>query len=124
MKPKLIKYTALISLFFIIVAVASFIQTMEPVNIVTRSVPFLRISPDTRADGIGDLGIATSADTDAMFWNQAKIPFAESKTLLSVNYNPWLKAYIGTVGGNSKRADFTVIPLTGWGKAGTLFLSI
>jgi len=85
MKPKLIKYTALISLFFIIVAVASFIQTMEPVNIVTRSVPFLRISPDTRADGIGDLGIATSADTDAMFWNQAKIPFAESKTLLSVN---------------------------------------
>ena len=87
MKRKLIKHRALISLFFITVAVASFAQTMEPVNIVTTSVPFLRISPDARAGGMGDVGIATGADANGMFWNHAKIPFAESKTSLFANYN-------------------------------------
>lgn len=30
------------------------------INVVTSAVPFLRISPDARAGGMGDLGVATS----------------------------------------------------------------
>ena len=61
------------------------------INIVSTAVPFLRISPDARAGGMGDVGIATSPDANAPFWNLAKIPFAEKKTSLALNYTPWLK---------------------------------
>jgi hypothetical protein len=117
MKSKLIKYIALLSLFFMTIAVQCFAQTMEPLNIVTTSVPFLRISPDARAGGMGDVGIATSADANAMFWNQAKIPFAESKTSLSVNYNPWLKniaksIYLASISGYTQLDDKQAISLS------------
>lgn len=61
------------------------------VNIVSTAVPFLRISPDARAGGMGDLGIATSADGNAPFWNIAKINSAKKKTTVALNYTPWLK---------------------------------
>lgn len=61
------------------------------VNIVSTAVPFLRISPDARAGGMGDLGIATSPDANAPFWNLAKVPFAKKNTAIAVNYTPWLK---------------------------------
>ena len=63
----------------------------ESINIVSTAVPFLRISPDARAGGMGDLAIATSTDANAPFWNLAKIPFAKKKTAIAVNYTPWLK---------------------------------
>ena len=50
----------------------------DPINVVTTAVPFLRISPDARAGGMGDLGVATSADANSGFWNLAKTPFAKS----------------------------------------------
>ena len=116
MKPTLIKLTALLSLFFTAVAVPSFGQ-MEPLNIVTTSVPFLRISPDARAGGMGDVGIATSADANSMFWNQAKIPFAEANTSMAVNYNPWLRnisksIYLASVSGFTKLDDKQAISLS------------
>jgi hypothetical protein len=60
------------------------------INVVTTAVPFLRISPDARSGAMGDVGIATSADANSVFWNIAKTPFAGSKTSISVNYTPWL----------------------------------
>ena len=61
------------------------------INVVTTAVPFLRISPDARAGGMGDVGIATSPDANASFWNLAKTTFATSKTSMAVTYTPWLK---------------------------------
>lgn len=61
------------------------------INVVTSAVPFLRISPDARAGGMGDLGIATAPDANTMFWNLAKTPFAEEESALSLTYTPWLK---------------------------------
>lgn len=58
---------------------------------VTTAVPFLRITPDARAGGMGDVGIATTADPNAQYWNVAKIPFAEKKNGVSATYTPWLK---------------------------------
>ncbi len=75
-----------------------------PVNIVTTAVPFLRISPDARSGGMGDVGIATSPDANSGFWNLAKTPFATSKASVSATYTPWLKdiaqdVYLATLAG-------------------------
>ncbi|MFT3826958.1 MAG: type IX secretion system outer membrane channel protein PorV [Chitinophagaceae bacterium] len=63
----------------------------DPINVVTTAVPFLRISPDARAGGMGDLGVATSPDAASSFYNLAKVPFAKSKFSLGLTYTPWLK---------------------------------
>lgn len=64
----------------------------EPINVVTTAVPFLRISPDARAGGMGDAGIATIPDASSIYWNLGKIPFAKSNAAVSLTYTPWLKA--------------------------------
>jgi len=66
-------------------------EETERINVVTSAVPFLRISPDARAGGMGDAAIATEPDANAPFWNLAKTPFAKSRTSLSATYTPWLK---------------------------------
>lgn len=63
----------------------------DSINIVSTAVPFLRISPDARAGGMGDLALATSPDANAPFWNLAKVPFAKKRSAIAVNYTPWLK---------------------------------
>lgn len=85
-------------------------QTTDPINIVTTSVPFLRISPDARAGGMGDAGIAVSPDANASFWNQAKIPFSKGPGSIGATYTPWLKdiaqdVYLATLAGNYKLND-------------------
>lgn len=80
-----------IGLVFIFFVVSSLQAQTDAVNIVSTAVPFLRISPDARAGGMGDLAIATSPDANAPFWNLAKVPFAKKKTAIAVNYTPWLK---------------------------------
>jgi hypothetical protein len=60
-------------------------------NVVTTAVPFLRISPDARTGGMGDLAMATAPDANSGFFNLAKIPFNESKGGIGVTYTPWLK---------------------------------
>lgn len=79
----------------------------SPINIGTMAVPFLRISPDARAGGMGETGIATSPDANSPFWNTAKIPFAEANSGISLNYNPWLRSisrdvFLGTFSGYLK----------------------
>ncbi len=61
------------------------------INVVTSAVPFLKISPDARAGGMGDVAIATTPDVNAGYFNLAKTPFAQSRTSASVTYTPWLK---------------------------------
>lgn len=61
------------------------------INVVTSAVPFLRISPDARSGGMGDVGIAIAPDANAAFANIARTPFASSKIGIGVNYTPWLR---------------------------------
>jgi hypothetical protein len=68
---------------------ASFAQ--DKLNVVTTAVPFLRISPDARTGGMGDLSLATSPDANSGFFNLAKIPFNQSPGGIGVTYTPWLK---------------------------------
>lgn len=64
---------------------------VDPINVVTTAVPFLRIPPDARAGGMGDLGLATSADANSAFYNLSKTPFAKNPYGLGLTYTPWLK---------------------------------
>ena len=45
-------------------------------NTITTAVPFLLIAPDSRAGGMGDVGVATSPDANSIHWNPAKLVFA------------------------------------------------
>jgi len=72
-------------------------QTAQPINVVTTAVPFLRISPDARAGGMGDLGLATSPDASSSYYNLAKVPFNESNGGLNLTYTPWLKNIVHDV---------------------------
>ncbi len=67
-----------------------FSQSAETINIVTTAVPFLRVSPDARAGGLGDQGIATSPDANAQFYNVAKYPFIKTEWGVGATYTPWL----------------------------------
>ena len=97
------------------VAIASYsflitANAQDPVNIVTTSVPFLRISPDARSGGMGDAGIALSPDANAGFWDLGKTPFATSPDAIGVTYTPWLKdiaqdVYMITLAGYHKLDD-------------------
>ena len=71
--------------------VSSAIAQSSSINIVTTAVPFLRISPDARAGGMGDAGIAISPDANSGFWDLGKVPFASSSDAIGVTYTPWLK---------------------------------
>ncbi len=66
-------------------------QSVEPINVVTTAVPFLRISPDARAGGMGDMGVATTPDAASNFYNLAKTPFSQHSTGIGMSYSPWLK---------------------------------
>lgn len=59
-------------------------------NTITSAVPFLAIIPDARSAGMGDTGIATSADANAMFHNASKLAFVTNEVGASSTYSPWL----------------------------------
>jgi hypothetical protein len=67
------------------------INGQSTINTITTGVPFLRISPDARSGGMGDVGIAISPDANAQFWNIGKLPFSTKKFGVAATYTPWLK---------------------------------
>jgi len=66
-------------------------------NTVTTSVPFLMITPDSRAAAMGDVGVATSADINSIYWNVAKYGFIEKESGISISYAPWLRSLVPDV---------------------------
>ncbi|MES1216137.1 MAG: type IX secretion system outer membrane channel protein PorV [Bacteroidota bacterium] len=96
MRPTALKLTVLI-LSFSYLSTYIQAQSVEPINVVTTAVPFLRISPDARAGAMGDLGVATSPDACAGFWNIGKVSFNQSKGAVAATYTPWLKNIVGDV---------------------------
>lgn len=63
----------------------------QQLNTITTAVPFLMISPDSRAGGMGDAGVAVSADANALHWNPSKLVFAEDESEFRMSYSPWLR---------------------------------
>lgn len=96
MKSLLSKLTA-IPLLVGMLAVKADAQTARPLNVVTTAVPFLRISPDARAGGMGDMAIATSPDAASSYFNLGKVAFNESPAAINLTYTPWLKRLVNDV---------------------------
>jgi len=63
-------------------------------KVIQTGVPFLLISPDSRAGGMGEAGVAVSPDANAIHWNPSKLAFLEDKGGLSLSYSPWLQRLV------------------------------
>lgn len=95
MRSRSLKLTA--ALFFASAFSVSTYGQSNRINVVTTAVPFLRVAPDARSSGMGDIGLATSPDASAGFWNIGKVAFNESKGGLVATYSPWLKDIVNDV---------------------------
>ncbi|HVD97522.1 MAG TPA: type IX secretion system outer membrane channel protein PorV [Cytophagaceae bacterium] len=60
-------------------------------NVITTAVPFLTISPDARSGAMGDVGAAISPDANSIYWNAAKLAFADKDMGFAISYTPWLR---------------------------------
>ncbi len=64
-------------------------------RVITTAVPFLTISPDARAAGMGDVGVATTPDANSTYWNPAKLVYTTADKGVSLSYSPWLRRLVG-----------------------------
>ncbi|MEO6685734.1 MAG: type IX secretion system outer membrane channel protein PorV [Dyadobacter sp.] len=60
-------------------------------RIPTSPLSFLTFAPDARSAGMGEAGVALSADANATYWNAAKLPYAQKDFGVSASYTPWLR---------------------------------
>ena len=58
---------------------------------ITTAAPFLLIPSDARSGGMGDMGVATSADAFSLFHNPAKMAFGSRQVYAGLTYSPWLR---------------------------------
>ncbi len=67
------------------------------VNAIQTAVPFLTITPDSRAGGMGDVGVATSPDINSQHWNAAKYAFIDGSGGVALSYSPWLRNLVNDI---------------------------
>ena len=58
-------------------------------RVITTAVPFLMISADARASGLGEQGVATSPDAFSQHWNPSKYVCSENLSGVGVSYTPY-----------------------------------
>jgi len=87
-----------ILLFFPILFIAPLVvfsqdanQNSLQLNTITTALPFMAITPDSRAGGMGEAGTALSPSATSVYWNTAGLSFAEKNSELSLSYTPWLR---------------------------------
>lgn len=66
-------------------------------RVITTGVPFLLVAADARAAGMGDQGVATSADAFSQQWNPAKYAFSIEKQGFTMSYTPYLTALVNDI---------------------------
>jgi len=72
-------------------------KAQETQRVITTGVPFLLVAGDARAAGLGDQGVATSADAFSQQWNPAKYAFSIEKQGFSMSYTPYLTALVNDI---------------------------
>ena len=83
------------ALLFLCLIVTQITQAQD--RVITTGVPFLLVAADARAAGLGDQGVATSADAFSQQWNPAKYAFATEKQGFAVGYTPYLTALVNDI---------------------------
>jgi hypothetical protein len=71
--------------------------TTSGANTITTAVPFLTITPDSRAGGMGDAGVGLTPDVSSQHWNPAKYVFMESDMGVGLSYSPWLRNLVDDI---------------------------
>lgn len=81
----------------LIIIFSSFNLHSQDRRVITTAVPFLMISADARASGLGEQGVATTPDAFSQHWNPAKYVFIENKSGVGVSYTPYLSKLVSDV---------------------------
>jgi hypothetical protein len=84
-------------LFLLLTTVTTFAQEDIAPQAITTGVPFLLIAADARAGGMGDMGVATSADAFSQQWNPSKYAFSTSEQGFGVTYTPYLSSLVNDI---------------------------
>ena len=87
----------LILVFIITLLFSENINSQKERRVITTAVPFLLISSDARASGLGDQGVSTSADNFSQHWNQSKFIFTENNSGFGFSYTPYLSSVVSDV---------------------------
>ena len=82
-------------IYFTLGTLLSFAQKSN--RVITTGVPFLLITSDARAAGMGDQGVATSADNFSQYWNPAKFVFSSNKKGFGLSYTPYLSKLVDDI---------------------------
>ncbi len=80
-------------LFCVLIHQISFAQE----NVITTAVPFLLVAGDARSAGMGDNGVATTADAFSQQYNPAKYAFSLDKQGFSASYTPYLTQLVNDI---------------------------
>ncbi|MDB4714635.1 type IX secretion system outer membrane channel protein PorV, partial [Flavobacteriaceae bacterium] len=72
-------------------------KTHAQERVISTGVPFLLITPDARAAGMGEQGVATSVDAFSQQWNPAKYVFSEQNSAFAVSYTPYLSKLVSDI---------------------------
>ena len=84
-------------LFSIVILFSLNIYSQKERRVITTAVPFLLISSDARASGVGEQGVATSFDNFSQHWNPSKYVFAENSSGFGFSYTPYLSKIVNDV---------------------------
>ena len=76
----------------LMILLAGLSYAQEVNNPIMTGAPFLKISPDARAGGLGDQGVATSADNHSQYWNAAKYAFSKDYSGVAFTYTPYMNS--------------------------------
>ncbi len=96
----MIKQLRLLFILALVVSVAGKVQgqsTTSGANTISTAVPFLSITPDSRAGGMGDAGVGTTPDVNSQHWNPAKYAFLENDMGVGLSYSPWLRSLVDDI---------------------------
>ncbi len=91
LKDKNIKqnnYTKIIFLLLIVVGIVKNVQA----QVSTSAVPFLLISPNARASGMGEVGTGIGDDVSTVYWNPAGLAFLKGSEA-SITHSNWLPQF-------------------------------
>lgn len=81
----------------LMIVLAGLTYAQDVNNPIFTGAPFLRISPDARAGGLGDQGVATSADNHSQYWNAAKYAFSKDYSGVAFTYTPYMSSFTDDV---------------------------
>jgi hypothetical protein len=84
-------------ILLLILTVNTFNIKAQDTRVITTAVPFLMISPDARAAGMGDMGVATAPDTYSQNWNASKYAFAKDQIGFGMSYTPYLSSLVNDI---------------------------